>query len=51
MMETISIAALIQAVLGLTRDMLVYLAPLIGLLAGLKFVLDWIHKLLFGKKV
>lgn len=50
-MDTIPIEQLIQAVFGLTRDMLVYLAPLIGLLAGLKFILDWIHKLLFGKKV
>ena len=50
-METIPIELLIQAILGLTRDMLVYLAPLIGLLAGLKFLLDWVHKLLFGKKV
>lgn len=50
-MDTIPIEQLIQAVFGLARDMLVYLAPLIGLLAGLKFILDWIHKLLFGKKV
>lgn len=50
-METIPITDIINAILGLTRDLLLYFAPLIGLLGGLKFVADWIHKLVFGKKV
>jgi len=50
-MDTIPIQDIIMAILGFTRDMLVYLAPLIGLIAGLKFIADWVHKLLFGKKV
>lgn len=50
-MDTISITDIINAILGLSRDLLVYFAPLIGLLAGMKFVADWLHKILFGKKV
>lgn len=50
-MDTVSIYDIINAILGLTRDLLLYFAPLIGLLAGLKFLADWIHKILFGKKV
>lgn len=49
-METVSIFDIINAVLGLARDLLVYFAPLIGLIAGIKFVFDWLHKLLFGRK-
>jgi len=50
-MDTIPISDLIQAIFGLTRDMLIYLAPLIGVLGGLKLIMDWVHKLVFGKKV
>lgn len=50
-MSTVSIQDIINSVLGLTRDLLVYFAPLIGLLGGLKFLADWIHKLIFSKKV
>ena len=50
-MYTISISDIINSILGLTRDLLVYFAPLIGLLGGLKFLADWVHKLFFGKKV
>lgn len=50
-MDTIPISDIINATLGLTRDLLVYFAPFIGIIAGLKFVADWVHKLLFGKKV
>lgn len=50
-MDTIGIYDIINGVLGLTRDLIVYMAPLIGVLAGLKFILDYLHKLLFGKKV
>lgn len=50
-MDTISISDIINAILGLTRDIITYFAPLIGLLAGLKFLADWVHKLLFCKKV
>ena len=50
-MDTISIYDIINAILGFTRDLLVYFSPLIGLLGGLKFLADWIHKLIFGKKV
>ena len=49
-MQTIPIADIINAVLGLTRDCLLYFAPLIGLLGGLKFITDWVHKIIFGKK-
>lgn len=38
-------------ILGHARDLTLYYAPVIGLLAGLKFMGDWIHKILFGKKV
>lgn len=50
-MDTISIYDIINAILGFTRDLLVYFSPLIGLLGGLKFLADWIHKLIFAKKV
>ena len=50
-MDTISISDIINAILGLTRDIITYFAPLIGLLGGLKFLADWIHKLIFCKKV
>jgi len=50
-MDTISISNIINAILGLTRDIITYFAPLIGLLGGLKFLADWVHKLIFGKKV
>lgn len=50
-METVSILDIINAVLGMTRDMLLYFAPLIGLLAGLKFLFDWVHKVIFGRKI
>lgn len=50
-METVSIFDIINAIMGLARDMLLYFAPLIGLLAGIKFVADWLHKILFGRKV
>ena len=46
-MDTISIYDIINAILGFTRDLLVYFSPLIGLLGGLKFLADWIHKLIF----
>jgi len=38
-------------ILGNARDLSLYYAPIIGLLAGLKFIGDWIHKILFSKKV
>lgn len=38
-------------ILGHARDLTLYYAPIIGLLAGLKFLADWVHKILFGKKV
>jgi hypothetical protein len=50
-METVSIFDIMNAVTGLARDLLIYLAPLIGLIAGMKFVADWLHKILFGRKV
>lgn len=50
-MNTIAIYDIVNGVLGLTRDLIIYMAPLIGVLAGLKFILDYLHKLLFGKKV
>lgn len=50
-MDTISISSIINAILGFTRDILTYFAPLIGLLGGLKFLADWVHKLIFSKKV
>lgn len=50
-MPTIPISDIINAILGLCRDLIFYFAPLIGLLGGLKFVADWVHKIIFGKKV
>jgi len=50
-MDTVSILDICNAVMGMTRDLLLYFAPLIGLLGGLKFLFDWIHKLVFGRKV
>lgn len=50
-MDTIPITDIVNAILGLCRDLIVYLAPLIGILGGLKFVADWVHKIIFGKKV
>jgi hypothetical protein len=35
----------------MVRELLIAYAPLIGLLGGLKFILDYLHKILFGKKV
>lgn len=50
-MDTISISSIINEVLGLTHDIITYFAPLIGLLGGLKFLADWVHKLIFSKRV
>jgi len=49
-MDTVSIYDIIYAILGLTRDLITYFAPAIGLLGGLKFLADWMHKIIFGGK-
>jgi hypothetical protein len=47
-MENLSVLAISNEILKMTRDLLVAYAPLIGLLGGLKFVLDYLHKVIFG---
>jgi hypothetical protein len=39
-MENLSVLAISNEILKMTRDLLVAYAPLIGLLGGLKFVLE-----------
>lgn len=50
-MENLSVLAISNEILKMTRDLLVAYAPLIGLLGGLKFVLDYLHKVVFGRKI
>jgi len=50
-MDTETFLGMASQILGLARDLTLYYAPIIGLLAGLKFLGDWIHKILFSKKV
>lgn len=50
-MENLSVLAISNEILKMTRDLLVAYAPLIGLLGGLKFVLDYLHKVIFGRKI
>jgi|GEM_PF-3358577 hypothetical protein len=50
-MENLSVLAISNEILKMVRELLIAYAPLIGLLGGLKFILDYLHKILFGKKV
>ena len=50
-MENLSVLAISNEILKMTRDLLVTYAPLIGLLGGLRFVLDYLHKVIFGRKI
>ena len=50
-MENLSVLAISNEILKMVRALLIAYAPLIGLLGGLKFILDYLHKILFGKKV
>ena len=49
-MENLSVLAISNEILKMVRELLIAYAPLIGLLGGLKFILDYLHKILFGKK-
>lgn len=42
--------AMMNAILGIARDFMVLYAPLLGLLGGMYFIFDWLHKIVFGKK-
>lgn len=46
-----SVIEISTKILQLVRDLLVAYAPLIGLLGGLKFVLDYLHKIVFARKI
>jgi len=50
-MENLSVLAISNEILKMVRELLIAYAPLIGLLGGLKFILDYLHKILFAKKV
>lgn len=50
-MENLSVLAISNEILKMVRELLVAYAPLIGLLGGLKFILDYLHKIVFGRKV
>lgn len=50
-MENLSVLAISNEILKMVRELLIAYAPLIGLLGGLKFIFDYLHKILFGKKV
>ena len=50
-MENLSVLAISNEILKMVRELLIAYAPLIGVLGGLKFILDYLHKILFGKKV
>lgn len=39
------------AIMVFARDLLLLFAPIIGLLAGMKMIGDWIHRALFSRKV
>ena len=50
-MENLSVLAISNEILKMVRELLIAYAPLIGLLGGLKFILDYLHKMFFGKNV
>ena len=50
-MENLSVLAISNEILKMVRELLIAYAPLIGLLGGLKFILDYLHKIVFGRKV